>query len=228
MEKASGADARLLWSVLALVCCGCLFLWVAAQVADTRTQRLDEQILQWLREPGRPSRPVGPSWLPSAMRDLTSLGSAPVLIVCVIAVAGALLARRQHHALALLVVATVGGEVLNTLLKDVFERERPDLALRLTEAQSSSFPSGHAMEASVIYLTLAALLARLVQDRTLKLYFLGLALFLSFVVGVTRVYLGVHDASDVVAGWIAGLAWALLCWTLASYLQRRGSLEKPE
>jgi undecaprenyl-diphosphatase len=226
--RLEGADQRLLWSVLALLCCVWVFFWVADQVTHTRTQHLDEQVLRRLREPGPPWRPVGPAWLPDAMRDLTSLGSAPVLIFFVLAAAAALLARRQHHALALLLLATVGAQALNALLKDAFDRPRPELALRLADARSTSFPSGHAMDSAVIYLTLAALLARLVRHRPMKLYFLGLALLLSLIVGVTRVYLGVHYPSDVLGGWIAGLAWALLCWTVASYLQRRGSVEPEE
>ena len=84
------------------------------------------------------------------------------------------------------------------------------------------------MESAIIYLTLAALLAGLVRTRALKLYFIGLAVFLSVVVGSSRVYLGVHYPSDVFAGWTAGLAWALLCWTVARYLKVRGAVEPPK
>jgi undecaprenyl-diphosphatase len=83
------------------------------------------------------------------------------------------------------------------------------------------------MESAIIYLTLAALLARLVTTRALKLYFIGLAMFMIFVIGLSRVYLGVHYPSDVLAGWSAGLAWALLCWTAARYLQGKGAVEPP-
>jgi undecaprenyl-diphosphatase len=178
-----------------------------------------------MRRSGHPSEPRGPSWLPGAMRDLTALGSWPVLVLFVLAVAGSLLVRRQYHALALLLVATIGGILLNDLLKEAFARPRPPSALHLTEVRSLSFPSGHAMESATIYLMLAALMARLVVLRVLKLYFIGLAFFLTFVVGLSRVYLGVHYPSDVLAGWTAGLAWALLCWTLARYLQQRGAVE---
>ena len=112
------------------------------------------------------------------MRDLTALGSAPVLVLFVLAVAGSLLVRRQYHALALLLVATIGGILLMMFLKGIFARPRPPSAFHLSEVRSVrslSFPSGHAMESAIIYLTLAALLARLVQTRVLKLYFIGLA-----------------------------------------------------
>jgi undecaprenyl-diphosphatase len=128
----------------------------------------------------------------------------------------------------LLLAATVGGILLNDVLKGLFGRPRPDTALHLTEVRSLSFPSGHAMESAIIYLTLAALMARLVQGRTLRLYVLAVAALVTLLVGLSRVYLGVHYPSDVLAGWTAGLAWALLCWTTASYLQRRGSVEPPQ
>ncbi len=217
-------DAVLLAALLAIVVCVWVFVAVADRVTEGHTQHLDEQLLLRMRA-GSPSEPRGPEFLPGAMRDLTALGSPSVLALFVLAVAGSLAARRQYHALGLLLVATVGGVLLNELLKLVFARPRPPLAFHLTEVRSMSFPSGHAMESAIIYLTLAALLARLVQPRLLRLYFIGLAFFLTFAVGVSRVYLGVHYPSDVLAGWTAGLAWALLCWTVARYLQQRGKVE---
>jgi undecaprenyl-diphosphatase len=218
-------DARFLIAMLSVVFCVWVFVVLADAVVDKRTQDMDERLLRLLRDPAHLSTPRGPRWVASVMRDLTSLGSAPVLALFVLAVAGSLVVRRQLHALVLLIVATLGGEGLNLLLKDLFERPRPDIALHLAPVNSPSFPSGHAMESAVIYFTLAALLARLVEPRLLKLYFLGLAALFSFLVGLSRVYLGVHYPSDVLAGWTAGLAWALLCWTVASYLQREGTVE---
>jgi undecaprenyl-diphosphatase len=221
----SRADATLLASLLAVVLCVWAFVAVADRVTAGSTQAMDEQLMRSLRKAGNPMEPAGPDWLPGVMRDLTALGSAPVLSMFVLAVGGSLLARRQYHALALLLLATIGGILLNEYLKGAFARPRPTPELHLTAVRSMSFPSGHAMESAVIYLTLSALLARLVQARTLRLYFIGLAAFLTFTVGFTRVYLGVHYPSDVLAGWTAGLAWALLCWTGARYLQRRGAVE---
>jgi undecaprenyl-diphosphatase len=217
------ADAVLLLSLLAIVLGLWTFVAVANQVRQQNTQEVDERILRGLRDPA--GKPVGPPWLPGVMRDVTALGGATVLVLVVLSVTGALAIRRQYAALALLLAATLGGRFLNAALKDLFARPRPDLALHLTDVRSLSFPSGHAMDSAVIYLTLAALLARLVKPLALKLYVLGLAAFVTFLIGLSRVYLGVHYPSDVLAGWTAGLAWATLCWTLASYLQRRGAVE---
>jgi undecaprenyl-diphosphatase len=228
LEDLKGIDARVLLSLLAIVFCVWAFVTVADYVTLGRAQPIDERVMLALRLPGALSQPVGPQWLSGAMRDVTALGSAPVLVLVVLAVAGALGVRRQYHAVALLLAATVGGILLNDALKELFARPRPTAALHLTEVRSLSFPSGHAMTSAIIYLTLAALLTRLVQTRALRLYFLGVAAFLTLLVGASRVYLGVHYPSDVLAGWTAGLAWALLCWTVASYLQRRGSVEPPK
>jgi undecaprenyl-diphosphatase len=228
IEDLRGADARLLLSLFALVVCVWIFVTIANHVTGGSAQPVDERLMRALRVDGDLSQPVGPRWLPGAVRDITALGSAPVLVLFVLAVAGALAARRQYHAVLLLLAATVGGILLNDVLKGLFGRPRPDTALHLTDVRSLSFPSGHAMESAIIYLTLAALMARLVQGRTLRLYVLAVAALVTLLVGLSRVYLGVHYPSDVLAGWTAGLAWALLCWTTASYLQRRGSVEPPQ
>jgi undecaprenyl-diphosphatase len=198
---------------------------IARGVTGQRVESFDEHFIRSLRQPDDPSVPKGPHRLEDVMRDLTALGNASVLILFVLGVAGFLYVRRQHKALALLFAATLSGRLLNELLKALFDRPRPAAALWLTHVQSPSFPSGHAMDSAVVYLTLAAMLARLVKPLALKLCVLGLAALLSFLVGVSRVYLGVHYPTDVLAGWTAGLAWAVLCWLVASYLQKRGSVE---
>jgi len=217
-------DAVLLASLLAVVVCVWGFFAVADTVAAGHTQAMDENLMLLMRA-GSPSQPRGPSWLPGAMRDLTALGSTSVLALFVLAVAGSLVVRRQFHALGLLLVATLGGVLLIAFLKTTFARPRPPAAFHLTEVSSRSFPSGHTMESAIIYLTLAALLARLVRTRILQVYFVAVAFLLTFVVGLSRVYLGVHYPTDVLAGWTAGLGWSLLCWAAARHLQQRGAVE---
>jgi undecaprenyl-diphosphatase len=145
------------------------------------------------------------------VRDFTALGSAGVLVFLTLSVVGYLILL-QRYALALLVVVAVSGGLLLSLpLKSALDRQRPDLAPALTEAQFASFPSGHSMAAAATYLTLGALLARVQPRRRLRIYFLALAMLVTLLVGASRVYLGVHWPTDVLAGWTAGATWALLC-----------------
>lgn len=212
--------------LLALGCAaaGCGAFLLAAD-AITGPGQTDERILLALREPGDPADPIGPRWFEEAARDVTALGGTAVLTLLVAAVLGHLLIVRRSHAAVLVLGATVGGTVLSTLLKGVYARPRPDLVPHLSYVSSASFPSGHAMLSAVVYLTLGALLARLVEGKWAKVYFVGVAVLLTLLVGASRVYLGVHYPSDVVAGWGAGVAWAVACWLVARRLQRRGAVE---
>lgn len=227
LGRLADSDAVLLVRALLAVGAVWVFLAVASEVGEGETRHVDERIIRALRDSLDPADPIGPPWLEGAVRDLTALGSNVVLLIFTSAVAVFLAVRRQSHALALVVVSTGGGFILAQALKLVFSRPRPDLVPHLAVVSSSSFPSGHSMFSAVVYLTLGALLSQLVEERALKAYFLGVACFLTFVVGLSRVYLGVHYPTDVLAGWSAGLAWALVCWMAASYLQRRGKVEQP-
>ena len=168
---------------------------------------------------------IGPRWLPEVARDVTALGSAVVLTL-IVGLVLAWLAFRGRCRIAWFVLgATGGGWVLEVGLKSWIGRERPTVVPALMREMSSSFPSGHAMLSSVVYFTLAALLARTVDRRWEKIFLVLVAAGLSFLVGVSRVYLGVHYPSDVLAGWAAGTAWALLCGTIAWWWQLRTDRE---
>ena len=227
LGRLADSDAVLLVRALLAVSAVWFFLAVASEVGEGETRHIDERIVRAFRSANDPAKPIGPPWVAGTMRDLTALGSNVVLLIFTGAVAVFLAVRRQSHALALVVVSTGGGFFLAQALKLVFARPRPDLVPHLAEVYSSSFPSGHSMFSAVVYLTLGALLSQLVEERALKAYFLGVACFLTFVVGLSRVYLGVHYPTDVLAGWSAGLAWAVVCWMAASWLQRRGKVEPP-
>lgn len=205
-----------------------VFIELADEVSEGETQRIDEAILLALRNPDDRADPLGPEWLEEVGRDMTALGGWAVLTLVTLAVSGYLVMRRKFHALGLVLSATVGGTVLAHLLKELFSRPRPDLVTHLSYVMTASFPSGHSMMSAAVYLTLGALLSRLIEEIRLKVYFLSLALLLTFLVGFSRVYLGVHYPTDVLAGWAAGLSWALLCWLVAGWLQRRGMVEKPQ
>lgn len=227
LVRLAGSNVVVLVRALLAVAAVWVFIVVASEVSEGDTRHVDELILRAFRSSTDPADPVGPAWVEGAVRDLTSLGSNVVLLIFTTAVAVFLAVRRQSHALTLVLVSTGGGFLLAQALKLAFSRPRPDLVPHLAYVSSSSFPSGHSMFSAVVYLTLGVLLSQLVKERVLKAYFIGVACFLTFVVGVSRVYLGVHYPTDVLAGWSAGLAWALLCWMAASYLQRRGDVEPP-
>jgi undecaprenyl-diphosphatase len=161
-----------------------------------------------------------------AVRDVTALGSMIVLVmVTAVTIFYLLLVRRWRS--ALLVLVTVGGgQILSSVLKLGIDRPRPDLVSHLAQVQTLSFPSGHAMMAAVTYLTLGTMLAGIVPGRATKIYVLGVAVLVTLMVGVSRLYLGVHWPSDVLAGWCAGFAWAMLCWLVARRLLRRGEPER--
>lgn len=201
------------------------FIELADDVLEGDTQQIDERVMVWMRSPADLSTPIGPEWLKAAALDLTALGGHWVLTLVVVIVAGFLWMKRLYGAMCLVVVATVGGSLASHFLKLLFERQRPSVVPHLTEVSSHSFPSGHSMVSAVVYLTLGVLLARLVDERRLKAYFLVIALMLTFVIGLTRIYLGVHYPTDVLAGWSAGLVWACACWLVARWLQRRGAVE---
>jgi undecaprenyl-diphosphatase len=162
------------------------------------------------------------------MRDVTALGSLGVLAFVGLAAAGFLLLQGNGRTAALVVVAVGGGMLVSTLTKLGFDRPRPDLVPHGAVVYTASFPSGHAMLAAVTYLTLGALLARVQPQLRLKLYLIGLATALTVLIGVSRVYLGVHWPTDVLAGWTLGAAWALACWAVALWLQARGRIERAE
>ena len=191
------------------------FLDLSEDVAEGDTKAFDMTVLRALRLPGDPNSLVGPKWLHIAAADVTALGSVTVLgLIVVLAVALMLCLRRWSEA-AVVLVGAGGGVAISQGLKQLFGRERPDLVYRAVEAANPSFPSGHAMLSAVVFLTLGALAARFAPRRRVKALALGAAVLLSLLVGASRVYLGVHWASDVLAGWSVGAAWAMTCWLAA-------------
>ncbi|MEP9397976.1 phosphatase PAP2 family protein [Mesorhizobium sp. KR2-14] len=221
----SGIFGKIEFAVLlaALIVAGGLwgFVELMEVARDSAPHGFDTEILLALRTPGDLATPIGPRWLPDAMRDLTSLGSAAVLIFITAAAIFYLLVERKPLAALLVLVAVAGGQVLSSLLKFGIDRTRPDVVPHLAEVHTMSFPSGHAMMSAVTFLTLGALLAQTLPDRATKIYVLTVAVLATLVVGFSRLYLGVHWPSDVVAGWCAGAAWAMLCWLAARWVRRR-------
>ena len=200
-------------------------LWAFVELADEVREAdeipLDDESLLALRQPDAPGQPRGPAWVAEAMRDLTALGSVAVLAAVTVVVLGFLLLAKRRATAAYVVVAVAGGATLAWALKNAFARERPEVVPALADVWTPAFPSGHAMLSAVVYLTLGAMLVRLVGRKRLKVYVIAIPILATITVGMTRVYLGVHYPSDVLAGWAAGFAWALLCAVVAAILDHR-------
>ena len=201
------------------------FTELAGEVIEGDTHALDRQVLLAMRHASDLSDPIGPPWFEELARDVTALGGVGLLSLLTLAVAGFLWLEDKGRAALLLVVAIAGGLTASMLLKAGFDRPRPELVPHGSHVYTSSFPSGHSMMAAIVYLTLGALLARFQRRRRLKAYVLALAAVITFSVGASRVYLGVHWPTDVLAGWTAGAAWALACWLVARQMQRKGHVE---
>lgn len=213
--------------ILASVIAGGLwgFVELADEVADGETRSFDRAVMLALRSTSDVNDPLGPAWIEQVARDITSLGGAPVLVLITLAAVGFLLFIRHWGAAIFVAVSVIGGTLISNFLKGWFDRPRPDLVPHAVEVTSASFPSGHAMLAMITYLTLGAVLAEIERSRIVRVYILVWAVLLALLVGLSRVYLGVHWPTDVLAGWCIGSSWALLCGAIALWLRSRGVIE---
>jgi undecaprenyl-diphosphatase len=200
--------------------------WLASEVAEGGTQHFDQRVLTSLRDPADLSRPIGPHWLVGAVLDITALGSSTVLGLIVATIAGFLLLQGRWRIAAFIASASVGAWLLTEGLKLIVQRPRPTVVPHLRDVTALSFPSGHAMTSAAVYLTLGALLTRVVERRLTKAYCFAVAVLLTVLVGASRVYLGVHYPTDVVAGWLIGVSWALGCWLVERALERGTGLSR--
>lgn len=220
-------EAVVLLTAFVVVLALLAFSKTAAEMMEGDLRDFDDSVLRMMRSADDPSVPIGPAWLVQVAIDVTALGGTGVLAIILLIVVGYLALDRRYDAIGLIVVATAGGGVLSELLKWWFARKRPEIVPHLVNVGSASFPSGHSLLAMVTYLTLGAVLARFVPRRRTRTYCIVVSLLLAVLVGLSRVYLGVHYPTDVLAGWSAGLAWALPCWLVARYLQYRGRVKPP-
>jgi len=199
---------------------------IASQVTAGNTAAFDAAILRGLRalaeQPGTAAHAAR-----QVMQDCTALGDGVTLTIVVTLVTGALLVVGKRAMAGFLVAASLLGTIAVELLKVLVDRPRPNVVAHWASFSNASFPSGHAADSAIVYLTLAALIARSIESRGLRLYVLASAMLLTASIGVSRLYLGVHWPTDVLAGWIFGAGWAFLAATVAWWLQARRQLEAP-
>lgn len=221
LQKSGLNEIKILIIVLSIVAGLLIFISIANEVVEGETLSIDDSILKSLREPNDVSKPAFPDWVTVAMKDITSLGSAAVITLFTLIISGYLLLRKQYFRLWLVLAATIGGALLMAGLKEFIGRTRPEVVTHLLEENSLSFPSGHSMMSAVIFLTQAVLLSKIETNRKVKIYILSVALLLTFLIGISRIYIGVHYPTDVLEGWVAGISWALLCWYISTILEKR-------
>lgn len=188
-----------------------VFYRLTGHILDGSTGDFDRRVLLWFRNPLDVTDPVGPQSLEVLVRDITALGGVLVLGLLSLFACGYLWLRRQPGLAIFVAISVTLGTLINTVLKEVIARARPDLFAHATEAAFSSFPSGHAMMSTMVYLTLGALLSLSTEYRRIKIYILFWSVVLPLIVGLSRLYLGVHWPTDIFAGWVAGATWSLLC-----------------
>ncbi|MDP3495518.1 MAG: phosphatase PAP2 family protein [Hyphomonadaceae bacterium] len=198
------------------------FIEIADEMAEGESHGFDMAVLQALHpDPANPSDPIGPFWVDHAAADLTALGSLAVLATIALLAGGFLVLERKRLEAGMIAIAFVGGLALSQSLKEFFGRERPPEIYRASDILNASFPSGHALLSAVVFLTLGAMLAQASKGRALRIFIMCAAIALVLIVGLTRIYLGVHWTTDVLAGWSVGAAWATLCWLAGSWLKQR-------
>lgn len=205
-----------------------LFVLLTGQVFGGSTASIDETLMLLMRETNDIHDPLGPGWFEELARDYTALGGIPILMAFTFFVACYLAMERRYRATVFIVATALSGLIVSTLLKEVFDRPRPDLVETGTRVYTSSFPSAHAMMSACMYLAFGALLARYETRRRKKVTVLTIAALIIMAVGLTRVYLGVHWPTDILAGWTAGTIWALLCWLVYRHMDTPHTLDEQQ
>ncbi|WP_289069362.1 phosphatase PAP2 family protein [uncultured Aliiroseovarius sp.] len=219
------AQSRQLIVLIVVSLLAWIFIELADAVSDGDTHRFDQYILRSFGSLTYGADSRVPAWLTEVIRDVTALGGVAVLTFVVLAISGFLWLIGQRRSMVYLLLSVLIGLLISQMFKGFFERPRPDIIPHGSYVDTTSFPSGHSLMAAVVYLTLAVMLARGLERRAVKVYVTSIAILLVLAIGVSRIFLGVHWPSDVVAGWVVGTGWALLCGVLARWLQKRGVIE---
>jgi undecaprenyl-diphosphatase len=171
-------------------------------------ERLETLLIRSLRSLGNPDRMIGPPIVEESMRDFSALGGYAVLIMVSICFSIFALVELSRETFRFFVVTVVGGFFLNVLLKSLVQRDRPAIVPHLSLVEgSTSFPSAHATMSVVVFVTIGLVLSTRTRDRHLQRLFSIFPVWLSFVIGVSRVCMGVHYPTDILGGWALGLLW---------------------
>lgn len=186
------------------------FLTLAQEVAENDTRKFDEAVLLAMREPGDIADPYGPAGIEEMARDLTALGGATLLTGVVLVGFGIALFAGRKRLAWFAIGSVIVGSISMKYLKMGYDRPRPDLVEHAVLVTNKSFPSGHSMMAALVYLTLGIVLARTQKRGSMRVFIIAISILITLLVGLSRLYLGVHWPTDVLAGWMLGATWALI------------------
>ena len=214
---------RWLWPMLILAIVGALGVagHIIEELAEGEAFGFDASLILALRRPDNLAVPIGPAWLKQAAIDISALGGFTVLWLFGAASLGFLLLARRWAQAAMIGASLIGASLLNAMLKSIFHRARPELVPHLTDVSNASFPSGHAMTSAAIYLTIGIMLAEAQKTLAVRAYVMTFAVLLVILIGCSRVFLGVHWPSDVLAGWSLGAVWALGLFALERLIRHK-------
>ena len=221
INKYYPSEVSFLFLLLIMVLALFVFIELGNAVSAGETRVIDKSILYLMRDGSEIHKPIGPERLQYIVRDITALGSSTILTIITLFVVLFLYLKNEKKSIVYVLFATVGGGILVQVLKIFFSRERPEIVTHLASEVTMSFPSGHSAMSTVVYLSLAVLISRIEKKHSTRIFLIAAALIISVIVGISRVYLGVHYPTDVLAGWAIGLFWALLCWFIASALEKK-------
>ena len=219
-------------TVLAALLLGVVGFWAIGEVVERTVNgnSLDVRLLLAFRQPGNLAVPIGPAWGQTVARDITALGGGTVLVLLTAVLTIYLLLEGRRLLALFIFVSVAGGGVVSIILKETWNRPRPSVVPHLTSISQASFPSGHSLLSSVTYFTLAALVTWTTPRWRTKIFLLTAAGVLVALIGISRVYLGVHYPTDVLAGWCVGITWAVGCCFVAHVVEarRRKALAKSQ
>ncbi|WP_394704120.1 phosphatase PAP2 family protein [uncultured Cohaesibacter sp.] len=202
------------WSVMIIGLVG--FAAIAYLVSTDATTVFDHSVMSYFIELGETVSPLGPPWVEEIFLELTALGGGTVLTLVALLVLVGLFITHQRGAALTLIATLFSGTIIPYGLKFLFDRPRPDLVAHLDRTFTASFPSAHATVSMIYWISIATIIARFIDHASLRRFIYYSAFSLVIVIGLSRIYLGVHWPSDVIAGWLLGLSWAAFCWLLAN------------
>ncbi len=215
-------------ALVALVTAGVwTMLHLGGEVREGETTAFDTFVVQALRAPGQPHVPIGPRWLADVMRDVTALGGTTIVVLATSLAVAALCFHRHWRRAAILTAVMVLAQSCDELLKTAYDRTRPDFAAYGAYVYAQSFPSGHSTASAALWLSLAMIAASFEPSRRRKATWFAFAGLIILGVGASRVYLGVHWPTDVIAGWMLGACWALTGWLAWRWIARRPAPAAP-